>query len=259
MRLYHKVHDGDGPYLLMVHGMLSSQAQWMLNLAALSKVCRPVVVELWGHGRSPAPAQPEQYRPEYYVQMFEDLRRELGAETWALCGQSMGAGLTWHYVLSHPERVTGHIFTNSSSAFADAETLQMFRDRAGPRSELIRELGHAALQKIPVHPVHARRMPEAVKQVMVADGEMHKPEAFIHTFANTSPYLSVRDRVAENQTPTLMVCGALEKRFKDARDWAEKNVPHMQIVDAEAGHAVNIQAPDDFDRAATAFISALAS
>ena len=34
-RLHVDVHDGNGPYLLLVHGMLSSRVQWMPNLDAL--------------------------------------------------------------------------------------------------------------------------------------------------------------------------------------------------------------------------------
>ena len=58
MRLpYYEVHPGEGPYALFVHGFLSSRAQWLPNLNQLSTVCRPVVVELFGHGRSTSPAE----------------------------------------------------------------------------------------------------------------------------------------------------------------------------------------------------------
>src|SRR2546427_30665 len=50
MHLYYDVHDGTGPYMLMVHGFLSSRAQWGPNLTALARVARPVVLELCGHG-----------------------------------------------------------------------------------------------------------------------------------------------------------------------------------------------------------------
>ena len=49
---YWEVHDlGQGPYMLMVHGFLSSRAQWRINLPALGAFCRPVLLELLGHGR----------------------------------------------------------------------------------------------------------------------------------------------------------------------------------------------------------------
>ena len=49
----------DGPVLLLVHGFMSSRAQWMPNLAALGEIAQLAVVELLGHGRSPAPAEAE--------------------------------------------------------------------------------------------------------------------------------------------------------------------------------------------------------
>src|SRR5690349_20972563 len=116
--LHVEIHGGEGPLLLLVHGMLASRAQWQLNLPALRRVCRPVVVELLGHGRSPAPTHPDPYRPSAYVLEFERIRAELGAERWILCGQSLGAALTLRYALDHPERVQAQIFTNSNSAFA---------------------------------------------------------------------------------------------------------------------------------------------
>ena len=47
---YREAHPGSGPFLLLVHGFLCSRAQWTPNLEALGAVCRPVVVELYGHG-----------------------------------------------------------------------------------------------------------------------------------------------------------------------------------------------------------------
>jgi len=117
--LHVEVHHGDGPYALLVHGILSSRAQWLPNLDAVRTVCRPVVVELWGHGRSPEPSDPEAYTPDAYVEAFDRVRRSLGVESWLIIGQSLGAALTLRYALSHPERAIAQVFTNSSSALAD--------------------------------------------------------------------------------------------------------------------------------------------
>ena len=77
--LYFDVHDGQGPHLLLVHGFLSSRAHWLLNLDALSTFCRPVVVELLGHARSPTPEDPAPYAPVAYVAEFEAIRETIGA------------------------------------------------------------------------------------------------------------------------------------------------------------------------------------
>jgi pimeloyl-ACP methyl ester carboxylesterase len=98
--LYFEVHGNEGPYLLMVHGILSSKAQWIPNLEELKTFCRPVVIELFGHGRSPAPDDVESYSPDNYVGEFELIRQKLGIEKWFICGQSLGAALTFRYALT---------------------------------------------------------------------------------------------------------------------------------------------------------------
>ena len=72
--LYYEVRGTGGPFLLLVHGLLSSRSQWIPNVEALSKFCRPVMVELFGHGRSPTPEDPQLYSPDYYVLEFERIR-----------------------------------------------------------------------------------------------------------------------------------------------------------------------------------------
>ena len=141
MELHYDVHEGDGPFLLLVHGILSSRAQWQPNLPALARVTRPVVVELWGHGRSPTPEDASVYHPDAYVAAFDALRERLGASRWLVCGQSLGATLTLRYALDHPERVLTQVFTNSTSALADAEWVEGIRTEGSRQADGWRQHG----------------------------------------------------------------------------------------------------------------------
>src|SRR5206468_12472787 len=156
-RFHYDVHDGEGPHALLVHGVLSSRSQWLANLEALRAVCRPVVVELYGHGRSPSPEEPFAYSPAGYVEEFERLRRLLGVERWLLCGCSLGAGLTVRYALDHPGRVIAQVFTNSLSAFAD----DAWREQVSPSIEAaaraLEEHGRSVLESLPMNPSRGRR------------------------------------------------------------------------------------------------------
>lgn len=238
----------------MVHGMLSSRNQWMRNLDALREFCRPVVVELWGHARSPSPEAVEHYLPEGYVAQFEVIREDIGAEKWFICGQSFGAGLTLRYALEHPDRVLGQVFTNSRSALADAETVATYRENATKRAQLLIDHGRSGLEKIPVHPVHAKRMDDDVKNALLADAALHDPAGFAKTFQHTSPNLSIRERASEIDVPTLLVVGEREEAFKPSRQFAEATINNLQIAAAPGGHAVNIQSADIFNQAVISFI-----
>ena len=248
------VHDGRGSYLLLVHGFLSSRAQWLPNLAALSSICRPVVVELWGHGRSPTPEDQRAYTGEGYVDAFERIRERLGCESWLLCGQSLGAALTLRYALDCPARVRAHILTNSSSAFATNEMSERMRSHAERQAVAIARSTPEELERIPVHPANARRFPQNVHEALVADAKLHDPIGLARTLQYTTPAVSSRHRVGENRTPTLLVYGERESRFQPHRAFAEANLPKLEAVPAPAGHAVNIEAADAFNAAVLAFL-----
>lgn len=255
-RLHYEVHDGTGRHLLMLHGLLSSRAQWLPNLASLAGVCRPVVAELWGHGRSPSPADPKRYHPEAYGQAFEQIRQDLGLEQWLICGQSFAAGLMLRYALDYPERVGGTVFTNSTSGLADAATAAGIRTLIDGWAEAIDEQGKAAIETIPIHPLYAKRVPPEIKAALIEDAKLLYPLGLIHTFRETSPIVSVRGRLGENTVPTLLVCGQAEHRFGPSRAHAESHMPLLEVVVVSgAGHAVNIEAPDRFNAALADFLA----
>ncbi|MBL6951112.1 MAG: alpha/beta fold hydrolase [Alphaproteobacteria bacterium] len=254
IHLHYEALEGNGPYILMLHGMLSSRAQWSLNIPALQKVARPVLVELLAHGRSAAPEEAEHYHPEAYVRSFEAIREKLGIERWFICGQSFGASLTLRYALRHPERIMAQVFTNSSSALASEETLVTYRKTSEARAQAMEQGGHDGIRELPIYPGKARRLPEAARLALVKDAELLQPRGLAQSFRHSSPFLSVREEIANTSVPTLLVCGAAEKRFQSNYEYAVANIPGLKVVEADAGHAVNIEAADIFNDAVTAWI-----
>jgi pimeloyl-ACP methyl ester carboxylesterase len=252
--LYREVHGTSGPHVLFVHGYLSSRAQWRLNIDALAGVARVVIVELWGHGRSPAPADVQAYTPASYVAEFERIREDLGEERWVICGQSLGAALTLRYALDHAARVAGHIFTNSTSALAEEGWGDLVRPAMEVQAQRFEAEGRGALRAHPLHPARATRIPEAVRDELVADCELHDLRGLALTGLHTVPGSSCRARIGENAVASLLVAGTREKRFADHLRFAEAHMPRLEIVRADAGHAVNIEAAEAFNEAAAAFI-----
>ena len=257
LKLHREVHGGEGPYLLLVHGMLSGRSQWAPNLAALARVARPVVVELWGHGRSPAPEDPEFYRPDAFVRAFEEIRAELGVEQWLVCGQSLGAALTLRYALDHPERVAAHVFTNSVSALADEAWVEATTAAAASMGEAIAAGGREGLEKLPIHPLRARRIPAETHRAILEDAARVDPVAVGRIWRYTLADSSVRGRIGENRVPTLLVVGERETRFGPHREHAEGAMPLLEVVGIDAGHAVNLEAPEAFDAAVVEFLRRL--
>lgn len=251
---YYEVHEGQGPYLVLVHGYLSSRAQWLLNLEALSRVARPVVIELLGHGRSPTPQPPGPYLPDSYVEQLEALRRALGAERWFLCGQSLGAGLTLRYALAYPERVLAQVFTNSTSALAPEGWDRSIRPVMEREAERLLRDGRRALRDHFLSPLRASRFPREAKEALVRDLSLHDPAGIAYTGLYTVPRVSVRSRLGENRVPTLLVVGEREERFQESRRYAEAHMPCLEVAALDAGHSVNIEDAPGFNRAVSDFL-----
>ncbi|MFZ5834271.1 MAG: alpha/beta fold hydrolase [Pseudomonadota bacterium] len=253
-KMYYEEHDGNGPHLLLVHGMLSGRAQWARNLAALSKKTRPVVLELWGHGRSPSPGDPALYEPEAMAAQLEEVRRKLGAEQWFVCGQSFGATVTLRYSLLYPERVYGQIFTNSSSALATREKAKELYADVHKLAENLSKYGQEGLKRMRIHPIHAKNLPPGAQQELLADAELLNPAGIAKLFQITSPAASVAEIVHDTKVPTLLVAGEQEERFIPHRRYGEANIPGLETVGVDAGHACNIGASDAFNAAVLDFI-----
>jgi 2-succinyl-6-hydroxy-2,4-cyclohexadiene-1-carboxylate synthase len=252
--LYYEVHGGQGPHLLLVHGFLSSRAHWLLNIEALTAFCRPVVIELLGHARSPSPEDPAPYAPIAYVAEFEAIRNAIHADRWVICGQSLGAALTLRYALDHPDRVIAQAFTNSNSALADQNWAARVMPIMEAQAQQIEREGRVALDKHPFAPTRSRRLPPAAKAALIADYALHNPLGIAATARHTIPYSSVRDRIADTKVPTLLVAGDREEGFRDQAVFAKQTIPHVSVTHLNTGHAVNIEDSTGFNAAMNAFV-----
>ncbi len=250
--LHVEVHPGAGPPVLLVHGICSSRAQWRPNLAALAAVATPVVVELLGHGRSESPDDPAEYTVESYIARFEAIREALGVERWAICGQSFGAGLTLNYALTHPDRITAQIFTNSASGIGPR------RDAVagGPAGRIagFEARGRSVLEAMAFYPRRTGRLAPEIEDELVRDAELISLGGMARTFAVTIPGLSVADRLGQITTPALLVNGRREKSFQPLRDAAASAIPGLEVVDLEGGHPINLDRADEFNAAVRDFL-----
>jgi pimeloyl-ACP methyl ester carboxylesterase len=93
-----------------------------------------------------------------------------------------------------------------------------------------------------------------MQELLIADAALLDPRGVAHTIRYTVPESSLRERVSENRVPTLLVCGERDSRFEAQRRFAERHLPHLEVVAVDAGHAVNIEAADAFDAAVTDFL-----
>src|SRR5262245_11970484 len=99
--LYYEIH-GEGPPLVLLHGLGSSSADWGLQLPEFSARYRVITVDLRGHGQS----QPAGGRNITVPQMADDvaaLLDELNLRAAGVVGLSLGGCTGQLLAARHPE------------------------------------------------------------------------------------------------------------------------------------------------------------
>jgi pimeloyl-ACP methyl ester carboxylesterase len=256
-RLAFRSSGDDGrPPLLLVHGMLASARQWEPNLAMFARHVRPIAVDLWGHGGSPAPADDRCYTIQAIVDQLDRVRERVHADRVILCGHSFGAGIVLRYALANPDRVVGTIVTNSLSAFLAPEAVRSDADRRRTIAEL-REKGIDAVRALPIHPSRSTRFEPEIRDRLIADADAVAPDAIARLLGITFPGLSVLAELERIRCPVLLVNGTREKAFQPVKDSVAPRFVDCTVVDVDAGHAVNIDNPGAFDAAVEPFLTGL--
>ncbi len=97
------VEYGQGPPVLLVHGLGGSWQNWLEQIPHLGRSHRVIAVDLPGFGNSPEP-QWEISMPAY-GRFLRDFCERLGLETCPLIGSSMGGFIGTELAINEPDRV----------------------------------------------------------------------------------------------------------------------------------------------------------
>ncbi len=131
-------HDqGDGPAVVLIHGLGMNHAMWQWQVPALAPTFRVLTYDLIGHGESPTPtAKPDLAMLSRQLVELMDHRDIARA---AIVGFSLGGMIARRFAIDHPERLSALAVLHSAHARSTAQ-----RDAVRQRVELAGRSGPEA-------------------------------------------------------------------------------------------------------------------
>jgi pimeloyl-ACP methyl ester carboxylesterase len=125
--------EGDGPVLLLVHGITSGSATWERAIRRLARDHTVIAPDLLGHGESAKP------RGDYSLGAFasgvRDLLVGLDVERATVVGHSLGGGIAMQFAYQFPERCERLVLVSSGGLGHDVHPI--LRAATLPGSELV--------------------------------------------------------------------------------------------------------------------------
>jgi pimeloyl-ACP methyl ester carboxylesterase len=108
----HYVTVGSGPVVLFVHGFPNWWYDWREQMDALRGSYTCVALDTRGYNLSDKPQEVDAFKMETLVSDVNAVVGDLGVEDVTLIAHDWGAGISWRYAMTHPERVNKLVIIN---------------------------------------------------------------------------------------------------------------------------------------------------
>lgn len=131
---------GQGPVLLLIHGMAGSMATWRHVMPALARDFTVVALDLPGHGRSEK--RVGDYSLGAFASTLRDLLIALDHERATVIGQSLGGGIAMQMAYQYPERCERLVLVGSGGLGREVNPL--LKALSLPGSDAVLRVGCAA-------------------------------------------------------------------------------------------------------------------
>src|SRR3954469_15304614 len=265
----HKVRfniAGEGPPVVLIHGVAGRAAQWDQTMVQLAEKHTVIAPDLLGHGESAKP------RGDYSLGAFasgvRDLLIGLDIEGATVVGHSLGGGIAMQFAYQFPERCQRLILVSSGGLGQDVHPV--LRAATLPGSELVLPLiAHEKLLEV------IRLVPRALGKIGLRTGpdiaEMahgygslsnaEGRSAFIHTVRAvidpTGQRVNASDRLyLASKMPSMIVWGERDRVIPvDHAQIAHEGMPGSRLeLFEDSGHFPQLNRPIEFARVLGSFM-----
>ncbi|ETN37821.1 uncharacterized protein HMPREF1541_07444 [Cyphellophora europaea CBS 101466] len=244
-RLYYATHGTTGPPLLLTHGFSSTSDMWAEQIAPLSAHHRLILWDMRGHGQSDYPVDSTAYSEDQTVHDMLFLLDTL-APDWPRAivgGLSLGGYMSLAFYLRFPTRVSKLLIIDTGPGFKSADARAAWNQTAHATAQRFEREGLAVLRDASPERARVTTHRNAEGLARAARGMLAQRD----------------DRVIRGlervKVPSLVVVGSEDRPFLAASEYMHKKIGgSRKVVIPRAGHAANIDNPEDFNRALLEFL-----
>ncbi|MDZ7773438.1 MAG: alpha/beta fold hydrolase [Balneolaceae bacterium] len=268
--------DGAGPTLLMLHGFMGSGACFDHLGSDLASFCRPVTLDLLGHGRTEGPAEPDRYRCGRQVADLREIVRRLDRKPLYLYGYSMGGRLALQYALEHPETLKGLVLESAHPGLEDENERERRRREDEERAAAIEEDFDAFLQRweelelfevpSPISPAgeggepgNSPRRPDPKRyQRYAAIQRSQRPACMAASLRGfgSGAMPPAWDRLEGFGLPVLALAGEHDPKYRGIAANLNRLLPYNRVdIVPQAAHRVHLDQPFYLLKLITAFLT----
>lgn len=244
---------GEGPPIVLLHGIGSASGSWVHQLASLGSRYAVVACDAPGYGESTPLASPAPEAADYAAALA-DFLDALGLARVSLVGQSLGAIMAAAFARHYPERTHNLVLASPAVGHGTINAAVRARHLA-ERLRLMAELGpegyaHARAPRL----VAADASAEARALVLWNLAQLH-PEGYAQA-ARMLAHADIIPDVAAHPRALLVICGTADKITPEASCRAVAAAARHGIYRsiAGAGHACYLEAPNRFNALLSEFL-----
>lgn len=258
----HYRDEGQGPTLILLHGVCASLHTWDPWVERLKTHYRIIRVDIPGFGLTGPASNPSVYTKDGAVDLFGRIVDEMKLEKFSIAGNSLGGYIAWNYTLKHPERIEKLILIDSVGfpqelpgiiAFASNPFVRPFARYVFPRF-----LVDGAVQEVYGDKSKITgTLKDRYFELAMRDGNKGGSVDVFTEFRRQCKDKHLSDGIKDIKPPVLVMWGTKDIwiPFKYFANW-KAELPNAKFIQYEgAGHTPMEEIPDITARDADLFLS----
>ncbi len=227
--------------VFLTHGYSASGQMWAPQVAAFADRYRMITWDMRGHGRTDSPNDPARYTAPATLEDMRAIMKTCGVDSAVVGGLSLGGFMSLAFYLKYPEMVRALILADTGPGYRNPAAREQWNERARNRARDLDERGLASAS--------------TSAEVRVAT---HRSAAGL-AHAARGMLAQVDDHVISGlptiKVPTLVIVGDRDANFIAPCQYMAAKIPGAEIVTIrDAGHASNLDQPDQFNEALASFL-----